>query len=52
MVYFFTPEDSTAIAGQGSLSFDLNSKTLNLGSAKALFWVLGTMGIFYLITLI
>ncbi len=52
MVFFFTPEDSSLIAGQGNSTFDLSSKTLNLGSAKALFWVVGTMGLFYLITLI
>ncbi len=52
MVFFFTPEDSTAVAGQGNITFELNRKNLNLGSAKALFWVLGTMGLFYLITLI
>ena len=52
MVFFFTPEDSTAMAGQGNITFDISTKDLNLGSAKALFWVLGTMGLFYLITLI
>ncbi|MCG8684966.1 MAG: hypothetical protein MI892_08840 [Desulfobacterales bacterium] len=50
--YFFTPEDSTAAAGQGNISFDISSTNLNLGSVKALFWVLSTMGVFYLITLI
>ncbi len=52
MVFFFTPEDSTLIAGQGNITFDISSKSLNMGSAKALFWVLSTMGLFYLITLI
>ena len=52
MVFFFTPEDSTAMAGQGNITFELSRKNLNMGSAKALFWVLGTMGLFYLITLL
>lgn len=52
MVFFFTPEDSTAAAGQGNITFDISRSNLNLGSAKALFWVLGTMGLFYLITLV
>ncbi len=52
MVFFFTPEDSTIMAGEGNTIFDISGKTLNMGSAKALFWILGTMGLFYLITLI
>ncbi|MDD9301644.1 MAG: hypothetical protein HUK40_04565 [Desulfobacter sp.] len=52
MVYFFTPEDSTATAGQGNLSIDIKPGDLNMGSLKALFWVLGTMGMFYLVTLL
>lgn len=52
MIYFFTPEDSTAPAGLGSLSFDFSRDSLNLGSVKALFWTLGAMGIYCLVTLL
>jgi len=52
MIYFFTPEDSSAMAGQGNISFDLSLSDLGLGSLKALFWVLGAVGIMYLISLV
>lgn len=52
LMYFFTPEDSTTAAAQGNISFALGQDNLNLGSLKALFWVLCTMGGFYLMTLI
>ena len=52
MSYFFTPEDSTTMSGQGDLSFDVSSNSFSLGSLKVLFWVGATMGGFYLITLI
>ncbi len=51
MMYFFTPEDSSAMAGQGNLSFDLCLSDLGLGSLKALFWILGGVGIMYMISL-
>ena len=50
MVYFFSPEDSSGLAAQGD--FALDRRSLNLGSVKALFWVLITLGGFYLITLV
>ncbi|HCY87237.1 MAG TPA: hypothetical protein DHV36_19045 [Desulfobacteraceae bacterium] len=52
LAYFFTPEDSTVMAGEGNISFGLNSDSFSLGSLKVLFWVGATMGAFYLITLI
>lgn len=52
LAYFFTPEDSTVMAGDGNLTFGIDSESLNLGSLKVLFWVAATMGGFYLITLI
>jgi len=52
MVYFFTPEDSSAMAGQRNLSFDLSLPDLGIGSVKALFWIMGGAGIMYLISLI
>jgi len=50
MVYFFTPEDTTALAEQGNISID--DWRLDMGSLKVLFWVLNTLIGFYLITLI
>jgi len=52
MVYLFTPEDSSAMAGQGNLSFDFSLSDLGIGSLKALFWILGAVGIMYLISLV
>ena len=52
MAYFFTPEDSSAATGSGDVSFSISSSDLSMGSLKVLFWVLSTMGGFYLITLI
>ena len=52
MAYFFTPEDSTAASSSGDVSFSINRSDLDMGGLKVLFWVLTTMGGFYLITLI
>ncbi|WDP92003.1 MAG: hypothetical protein HUN04_20695 [Desulfobacter sp.] len=51
LIYFFTPEDSSAMAGNGNLSFDFSLSDLGLGSLKAMFWVLGAVGIMYLASL-
>lgn len=51
MVYFLTPEDSSTINKSGSLTIDMDNTRMNLGSAKAIFWVMGTLGLFYLSTL-
>lgn len=50
ITYFFSPEDSSGLAAQGT--FALAQGAVGMGSVKALFWVLMTMGGFYLITLI
>ncbi len=50
VVYFFTPEDSTAKAGPGNISINMGGSSLDMGSLKAIFWVVGTMGLFYLMT--
>lgn len=52
MIYFFTPEDSSAMDSQGNLSFNLRLSDLGLGSVKAMFWILGAVGVMYLISLI
>ncbi len=49
-VYFFTPEDSTAKAGPGNISINMGNSSLDMGSLKAIFWVVGTIGLFYLTT--
>ncbi|MCG8619337.1 MAG: hypothetical protein MI802_24210 [Desulfobacterales bacterium] len=52
LAYFFTPEDSSVMAGEGNISFGVTSDSFSLGSLKVLFWVGVTMGGFYLITLL
>ncbi len=52
IIYFFTPEDSSTTAGNGSLSFDFSLSDLGIGSLKAMLWVLGAVGIMYLISLL
>lgn len=52
VIYFFTPEDSSAMAGNGNLSFDFSLADLGAGSLKAMFWILGGVGIMYLVSLI
>jgi hypothetical protein len=39
LAYFFTPNDSTDLAGTGSFSFTLSRDNFNLGSLKVLFWM-------------
>ncbi|MBU1341961.1 MAG: hypothetical protein KKE44_17350 [Proteobacteria bacterium] len=50
--YFFTPEDSATPIHRGLISFDIKSDRIGLGSAKALFWVMNSMLLMYLITLL
>ncbi len=52
VVYFFTPEDSTVKAGPGNISINMGGSSMDMGSLKAIFWVAGTIGLFYLMTLI
>ncbi len=53
LVYFFTPEDSARSGAQGGdLTFGIGTENLNMGSLKALFWVVCTGLFFYLLTLI
>ena len=52
LAYFFTPEDSSAMAGAGNLSFGISRENLNLGSLKVLFWVGAATGLLYLIDMI
>lgn len=52
LAYFFTPEDSSAMAGAGSLSFRLSREDLTLGCVKVLFWMAAATGALYLIDMI
>lgn len=38
--YFFTPEDSGRTLDNTDLSFTVDSSSIGLGTAKALFWVM------------
>ncbi|MCP3941610.1 MAG: hypothetical protein GY710_09035 [Desulfobacteraceae bacterium] len=52
LIYFFTPEDSEKQIDHGFISFNIDSANLNIGTAKAIFWLINTMILFYLLTLI
>jgi len=52
IIYFFTPEDSATPIQRGTISFDIHSDRMGIGSAKALFWVMNSMIFMYLISLL
>jgi hypothetical protein len=52
MIYFFTPEDSSTPIHRSIISFSIESDSLGIGSAKALFWVMNSMIFMYFITLL
>jgi hypothetical protein len=52
MVYFFTPEDSERQIGHGFIAFNIDADSLNLGAAKAIFWLVNAIVLFYLLTLL
>ena len=52
IIYFFTPEDSTAPVHKPSISFNIEPGMVGLGSAKALFWLMNSMVFMYLISLL
>ena len=52
IVYFFTPEDSATPIQSGTISFRIEHDTIGIGSAKALFWVMNSMILMYLISLL
>lgn len=52
VIYFFTPVDSTQPFRSGRLSADINFSDLDLGAAKALFWVINVWLILYLVIMI
>ncbi len=52
IVYFFTPEDSSTPIHNVTISFNIESDMVGIGSAKALFWVMNSMIFVYLISLL
>ncbi len=52
LIYFFTPEDSERQIDQGFISFNIDADSLNLGSVKAIFWLVNAIVLFYLLTLL
>ncbi len=52
MIYFFTPEDSQDQIRHGFIAFHVDGNSLNLGAAKAIFWLVNAIVFFYLLTLL
>ncbi len=52
MIYFFTPEDSEKYSSNGFIAFKVDSNCLNMGAAKAIFWFINAIVLFYLLTLL
>ena len=52
MVYFFTPEDSATPIWHGSSSYNIESDIHGIGATKALFWVMNSVLLTYLISLL
>ena len=52
IIYFFTPEDSEKQISHGFIAFNIDSNSLNLGAAKAVFWLINAIVLFYLLTLL
>jgi hypothetical protein len=45
VIYFLTPEDSGQLVGHGTLLFGIEAGTLTLGSVKAVFWLMMSLGL-------
>jgi len=52
IVYFFTPEDSATPIQHPTLSFNIKHNQISIGSAKALFWVMNSMILVCLMSLL
>ncbi len=52
IIYFFTPEDSERQVSHGFIAFNIDADCLNLGAAKAIFWLINAIVLFYLLTLL
>lgn len=51
-IYFFTPEDSSTPIQNTTISFNIESDMVGIGSAKALFWVMNSIIIVHLLSLL
>lgn len=52
IVYFFTPEDSATPIWHGSSSYNIEYDIHGIGATKALFWVLNSVLLVYLLSLL
>jgi hypothetical protein len=52
IIYFFTPEDSATPIHHPTISFNIESDMVGIGSAKALFWVMNPIILMYLLSLL
>jgi hypothetical protein len=52
LIYFFTPEDSQGQTRHGFIAFHVDRDNLNLGAAKAIFWLVNAIVFIYLLTLL
>lgn len=50
--YFFTPEDSSTPFHNVTISFNIESDMVGIGSAKALFWVMNSVIFVHMISLL
>ena len=50
--YFFTPEDSATPIWHGSSSYNIEYDIKGIGATKALFWVINSVLLIYLISLL
>ncbi len=51
IAYFFTPEDSATPIWHGSASYNIESDIHGIGATKALFWVMNSILLIFLISL-
>ena len=52
IAYFFTPEDSATPIWHGSSSYNIEHDIHGIGATKALFWVLNSVLLVYLLSLL
>lgn len=52
VIYFFTPEDSATPIHNPTISFNIESDMVGIGSAKALFWVMNSIIFVHLLSLL
>ncbi len=52
ITYFFTPEDSATPIWHGSSSYNIEYDIKGIGATKALFWVLNSVMLIFLLSLL